>query len=56
MSPNKFGPLTKGYDTPSEKVRKNYGYLDDTKQSLVTATDTFVKEGNTYIVDKEGKS
>ena len=38
-----------------EKVRKTIGDLYDTKQALVTTTDTVVKEVNTYIVDKEGK-
>ena len=30
--------------------------MDGTKQASVTTTDTVVKEGNTYMVDKEGKS
>ena len=29
--------------------------MDYTKHALVTDTDTVVKEGNTYTVDKEGK-
>ena len=56
MSYNTICPLPKEYDTPSEKVRKTSGNLDDTKQALVTTTDTVVKEGNTEIFDKEGKS
>ena len=56
MSPNNICPFPKESDTPSEKVRKTSGDLDDTKKALVTTTDTVVKEGNTYIVDKEGKS
>ena len=30
--------------------------MDDTKQELVTTTDTVVKEWNTEMVDKEGRS
>ena len=56
MSPNTIFPLPKESDIPSEKVRNKSGYLDDTKQALVTTTDTVVKEGNTEIFDKEGKS
>ena len=55
MSSNNISPLPKEYDTPSEKVRKTSGYLDDTKQALVTTTDKVFKEGNTAMVDKEGK-
>ena len=55
MSPNTILPFPKEYDTPSEKVRRTSGDLDDTKQSLVTTTDTVVKEGNTDMVKKEGK-
>ena len=29
--------------------------MDDTKKELVTTTDTVVKEGNTDMVEKEGK-
>ena len=31
------------------------GDLDDTKEALVFTIDTFVKEGNTDMVDKKGK-
>ena len=55
MSPNTIFPLPKESDTPSEKVRKKSGYLDDTKEALVTTTDTVFREGTTDIVDKEGK-
>ena len=55
MSSNISDPLPKEYYTPSEKVRKTSGDLDDTKQALVTTTDMVVKEGNTDMVDKEGK-
>ena len=48
--------MPKESDTQIEKVRKTSGYLDDTKQELVTITDVVVKEVNTYMVDKEGKS
>ena len=30
--------------------------MDDTKHALVTTTDRVVKEGNTDMSDKEGKS
>ena len=30
--------------------------MDDTKQALVTTSDTVAKEGNTDMVDKEGKT
>ena len=43
MSPNIILPSPKEFDTPSEKVRKTSGNLDDTKQALVTTTDTFGK-------------
>ena len=39
-----------------KRVRKTSGDLDDNKQALVTTTDTIFKEGNTDMVDKEGKS
>ena len=52
MSSNTIGPLPKKSDTPSEKVRKTSGYLDDTKQELVITTDMVFKERNTYMVDK----
>ena len=55
MSPNTIFSLPKESDTPSEKVRKTSGDLDGIKQSLVTTTDMFFKQGNTYMVDKEEK-
>ena len=55
MSSNIIIPLTKEFDNQSESVRKTSGYLDDTKNALVTPTDTVVKEGNTDMVDKKGK-
>ena len=55
MSSNTICPLHKESDTSSEKVRKTSWYLDDTKQAFVTNNDKVVKEGNTDIVDKEGK-
>ena len=56
MSYNISDPLPNKYDNPSEKVRKTSGDLDDTKQALVTTIDTVVKERNTEIFEKEGKS
>ena len=56
MSSNIIGPLPKESDNPSENVIKTSGGLYDTKQALVTNTDTVIKEGNTDMVDKEGKS
>ena len=52
MSSNTILPLPKEYDTPSEKVRKTSGDLDDTKEALVNNTDTVVKEGNLDRVEK----
>ena len=52
---NTIGLLPKKSDTPSEKVRKTIGDLDDTKKALVTTTDMVVKEGNTDMVDKKRK-
>ena len=54
MSPNTIYPLPKEADTTSKRVRKTSGYLDDTKQALVTTTHAVIKEGNTDMVDKEG--
>ena len=48
-------PLPKKSDNTSEKVIKTSGDLDDTKNALVTTTDTVAKEGNTAMVDKKGK-
>ena len=56
MSLNTIFPLPKESDTPSEKVRKIGGDLDDTKHALVTTTHTVVKEGNAEMVDREDKS
>ena len=56
MSFNIIGALPKESDNPSEKVRKKSGYLDYTKKALFTTIDTVVKESNTDMVDKEGKS
>ena len=53
---NTIFPLPKESDTPSEKVIKTIGDLDDTKKALVNTTYTVFKEGNTDMVDKEGKS
>ena len=55
MSHNTICPLSKESYTPSERVRKTSGDLNYTKQSLVATTETFFKEGNTDMVDKEGK-
>ena len=55
MSSNTIWPLPKESDTPSEKVIKTGGDLGDTNQSLVTTNYTVVKEGDTDMVDKEGK-
>ena len=55
MSSNISDPLPKRYDNPSEKVIKTSWDLDDTKQALVFTTNTVVKEGNTYMLDKKGK-
>ena len=46
--------MPKESNNPGEKVRKRSGDLEDTKQALVTTTDTVFKEGNTEVVDKEG--
>ena len=55
MSPNTIFPLPKESDTPSERVIKTSGNLDDTKQALFITTDKVFKEGNTEVVDKEEK-
>ena len=54
MSSNTIGQSPKESGTPSGKVRKTSGYLDDTKNSLVATTDTVVKEGNNDMVGKKG--
>ena len=56
ISSNTIFPLPKESDTTGEKVRKKSGDLDDTKNTLVTTTDTVVKERNTDTDEKEGKS
>ena len=56
MSPNTIFPFPMKSDTPSEKVRKTSADLDEIKQAIFTTNDTVVKEGNTEIFDKEGKS
>ena len=56
MSPNTISPFPKESDTPSEMTRKKIRSLDDTNQALVTTNDTAIKEGNTDMVYKEGKS
>ena len=53
MSSNIIGPLPKESDTPSERVRKTSGDLDDIKKALVNTTDMVVKEGNNHMVDKK---
>ena len=55
MSSNTICPLPKESDIPSEKVRKTSGYLDDTKQALVTNTYNFSKKGILKWL-KKGKS
>ena len=52
MSSNIIDPLPKKYDTPSKKVRKTSGDLDETEKALVTTTDTVVKESNTDNMKK----
>ena len=56
MSYNISDPLPKKSDNTSEKVRKISGDLDDTENSLVTTTDTVVKEGNTGMVYRKRKT
>ena len=56
VSSNIIGTLHNESDNPSEKIIKKSGDLDDTKNSLVTTTDTVVKEGNTEMVEKKGKN
>ena len=53
MSSNIIGPLPKVSDTPSERVRKTSGDLDDTKKTLVFTTDTVFQEGNTDMIEKK---
>ena len=56
MSSNTIGLLSKKYYTPSEKVGKTSGDLDDTKKVLVTTIDTVVKEETTDAVYKKRKT
>ena len=51
-SSNISDPLPKKFDTPSEKFIKTSGDFDETKKALVTITDTVVKEGSTYMAEK----
>ena len=53
MSSNTIGPLPNKSDTPSEKVRKASGDMDDIKKALVTTIETVFKEGTTDTVDKK---
>ena len=46
MSLNISDPFPNIYDNPSIKVRKTSGYLNKTKNALVTNNDTVLKEGN----------
>ena len=55
MSSNISDPFPKKSDNPSEKVIKTSGDLDEIEKALVTTTETVVKEGNNYMVDKKGK-
>ena len=48
--------MPKESDDPNENFRKAIGGLYDTKNSLVTTTDTVVKEVNTDMVDKKSKT
>ena len=52
MSSNISDPLPKKYYNPSITVRKTSGYLDETKNLLVTTTDTVFKEENTEMGTK----
>ena len=56
MSSSISDPFPKKSDNPGEKVRKTSGDLDDTKNTLVTTTDTVFKEGNTDMVDIKSKT
>ena len=56
MSYNISDPFPKKSDNPSENVIKTSGDLDETEKSLVTTTDTVVKEGNTDMLEEKRKS
>ena len=51
MPSNIIDALTKEYENTSEKVRKTSRDLDDTKNKLVTTSDTIFEEENTDMVD-----
>ena len=55
MSSNISDILPNKYDNPGEKVRKTSGDLDETEKSLVTISETVVKEDNTDMVYKKVK-
>ena len=52
MSSNISYPLPKRSDNPSIKIRKISGYLNETKKSLVTTTDTVFGWGKTEMWTK----
>ena len=45
MSSNIIGPFPNKSYSPSEKVKKASGYLDDIKKPLVTTIETVEKKG-----------
>ena len=53
MYSNISDPLQIKSGDPSITVKKTSGYLDETKKSLITTTDTVFKEGNTDMVYKK---
>ena len=66
MSSNIIGPFPKKSDSPSEKVKKASGDLDDTKNPLVATIETVDKsskskqnvvwESNTYPLSEKKKT
>ena len=56
MYSNISDSLQKKSNNPSENVIKTSGDLDETKNSLVTTTDTFIKEGNNEKIEKKIKN
>ena len=48
--------MPKKSDSPSERVKKSSGDLDDIKKPLVNTIGTVDKEGTIDMVDKKGKS
>ena len=48
-------PIAQGLWYTKWKFYLKIGGKDDSKQALVTTTDTVVKEGSTTMVDNEGK-